>query len=354
MELTWYSRKVKAFKGSISDLRQEIPYFRRDPFRVDDGGINQHLDIIVRKPLKRNRGYLLPHDDEGHIPIATVSKQYILVQHHDVLDALETALSEKGFNPAELEAELKLTEYGERMWASFTLPTYGFNPDVYTWFDPGDGYPVVLKVNVLNSVDKTAALGINLTWHRLICSNGLIYGEDVDFRRIHREKSLDSGAIEEFLGTQLESEQVSQQKKRSEKWYATKIVTKMLSEEKPIPSQIEHWIDEVVAKKWNANAAARAYHIAKTGYDGDVDLPQKDTSPHERKVSRTGEVPGAFAPVRNAYDISQVLSWIAGHRGTIQEQLKWMMDIPYLMDALLKTEKPFTLQVGPEDSPVRE
>lgn len=176
----------------------------------------------------------------------------------------------------------------------------------------------------------------------------------MDFRQIHREKSLNSGAIEEFLDTQLQSEQVSQQKKRSEKWYATKIVTKTLSEEKPSPSQIEYWIDEVVAKKWNANAAARAYHIAKTGYDGNVAPPQKDVTPHEREVSRTDEVPGAFAPVRNAYDISQVLSWIAGHRGTIQEQLKWMMDIPYLMDALLKTEKPLTLRIGLEGSSVRE
>lgn len=354
MELTWYSRKVKVFKGSISDLRQEIPYFRRDPFRVDDGGINRHLDIIVRKPLKGNQGYLLPHDDEGHIPIATVSKQYTLVQHHDVLDALEAALSEKGIEPAKLEAELKLTEYGERMWASFTLPTHGFNPDVYTWFDPGDGYPVVLKVNVLNSVDKTAALEINLAWHRLVCSNGLIYGENVDFKKIHREKSLKSRAVEQFLDTQLESEQLSMQKKRSEKWYATKIVTKTLSEEKPRPSQIEHWIDEIVAKKWNANAATRAYHIAKTGHDGDVAPPQKGVTPHEREVSSTNEIPGAFAPARNAYDISQVLSWIAGRRGTIQEQLKWMMDIPYLMNALLETEKPLTLQIGQEDSYVRE
>lgn len=238
------------------------------------------------------------------------------------------------------------------MCSTFTLPTYGFNPDVYTLFDLGTGYPVVLRVNVLNSVDRTAALEINLTWHRLVCSNGLIYGEDVDFRRIHREKSIDSGAIEEFLGTQLESERVLQQKKRSEKWYATKIVTKTLSEEKPSPSQIEYWIDEVVAKKWNANAAARVYHIAKTGYDGDVAPPHKDVTPHEREVSSTDEVPGAFAPVRNAYDISQVLSWIAGHRGTIQEQLKWMMDIPYLMDILLEVEKPLVLQIGGEDRPV--
>ncbi len=356
-EFTWYSRKVSTFKGPIGNLRKAIPYFRRDPFRVEAGGMNQHLDVIVRLPLKKNQGYLLSHDDESHIPIATVSKEYILVQHHEVLNALEEALKEKGIDPTRLQAELKLTEYGERMQASFILPTYGFNPEVYTYdFDPDEGYPVVLKVNVLNSVDKTAALEINMTWHRLVCSNGLSYGDDVDFRKIHREKSLKPGAIKQFLDTQLEPEQFSRQKKRCEKWYTTKVVPKTLAEEKPNPSQIEHWIDKVVAEKWSKNAAARAYHIAKTGYDGNVALSQKDVDPHKRQVSSTDKVPGAFVPVRNAYDISQVLSWIAGQRRTIQKQLSWMMDIPNLIDDLLETEKPLTLlieQEEGEDRPVR-
>lgn len=356
MELTWHSRKVTVFQESISDLRKKIPYFRRDPFRVEDGGMNQHLDIIVRKPLKGgSQGYLLPpNDDEAHIPIATVSKKYALVEHHEVLNTLEAAVKKKGIDSAHLLGELRLTEYGERMWASFTLPTHGFNPDVPTFFDPGDGYPVVLKVNIFNSVDKTAALKIHLTWHRLVCGNGLIYGEDVDFRRIHRKKTLTSGAVEEFLDKQLESEQVFKQQERSKQWYARKIVSKPLSEEKPSPAQIEHWLDAVVAKEWNANAAARAYHLAKTGYDGNVDPSQKGVSPHALKVGSTHKVPGAFAPVRNAYDISQVLSWIAGHRRNIQEQLKWMLDIPDLMDALLKTEEPLTLRMGSKESSVDE
>ena len=364
MAHTWHGRKVKFRKGSISNLRQEIPYFRRDPFRIEGGGENQHLDIIVREPLKGNQDYLLPQDDEVHIPIATVSRQYSLVQHHDVLDALEEALEHTDFDSKCLEAELTLTEYGERMWINFTLPTSGFNLDVDTYgFSPDDGYPVVLKVNALNSVDKTTALEINLTWHRLVCGNGLIYGEDVDFRKIHLNKSLNSGAIKEFLATQLQPERFSKQRERAKKWYTTKVVTKKLSEEKPSPGQIEYWIDEIVEKRWGAHAAARAYHIAKTGEDGNVGPQEnvkplaktgedgnvgpglKNIKPHERRVKPTVKVPGSYAPVRNAYDISQVLSWLAGQRGTIQEQLKWMMDIPYLMEALLRTEEPLTLQI---------
>ena len=356
MELKWYSRKVKKFEGTIGELRKEIPYFRREPFRIESEGTNQYLDIIVREPLKKNQGYLLSDDKETHIPIATVSKQYALVQHHDVLDALETALKERGIDPVRLKAELKLTEYGECMWVSFILPTYEFNP--------GDGYPLVLKLNGLNSVDKTKALEIKLAWYRLVCSNGLMFEEDAEFtfRKFHRMKPVDvfqpvlsiQKAAQKYLSRQLESEKVSQQIKRFEKWYSTEITSKELSEEKPTPGQIEHWIDNEVRKKWGAHAATRVYHIAKTGYDGKIVNPfKKDVRPHEREVSSTDEVPGAFAPVRNTYDISQVLSWIAGQRGTIQEQFKWMTDIPYLIDTLLKTEKPLTLQIEREGSPIR-
>ena len=125
-------------------------------------------------------------------------------------------------------------------------------------------------------------------------------------------------------------------------WYEKKVFI----EAKPSLGQIEHWIDKTVAKKWGPHAAARVYHIAKTGYDGEItERFAKDVKPYELQVQSTNRVPGSFAPVRNAYDISQVLSWIASRRGTIEVQLDWMMDIPDLMRALLKEEKPITLSM---------
>ena len=354
MALTWHARKVEIYNGSFDEIRQNIPSFRRDPFRTETGGMNRHLDIIVREPFEKNQGNLFPSDDEAHIPVATVSKQYRLVQHHDVLNALENVLKENRIDLANIETELRLTEYGERMWFSFILPAYGFDPDVHTYgFVPEDGYPVVLKVNVLNSVDKTTALEIILSWHRLVCANGMIYGEDVDFRKIHLTTSLSYDAIQEFLKMQLNRERFSKQKERFEKWQATQVIAKKLAETKPSPGQVEHWLDMVVSKRWNINAAARVYHIAKTGYDGKFVNRSKQSN--KKKISfndlilesqSSDPIHGTFAPVRNAYDISQVLSWIAGQRGTIQQQLEWMMDIPGLMDALLKTEKPLTLGIG--------
>ena len=49
--------------------------------------------------------------------------------------------------------------------------------------------------------------------------------------------------------------------------------------------------------------------------------------------------------MRNAYDISQVLSWIVSQRETIEDQFARMMDIPDLIRALLQEEKPITLSM---------
>ena len=331
--LKWHSREVLEGSGQIRELRQEIPYFRRIPFRIEDGGVNKNLDLIVREPLKKSQGYLLPsNNDEVQIPVATVSKQYELVQHHDVLKVLETALKNIDFDPERLKAELTLTEYGERMRVSFTLPDYEF--------DPGDGYPIVLKVNALNSVDKTTALSISLSWYRLVCSNGMMFGTaHARFRKIHLQSRKPEN-INKFLEKQLA--RASKVQSLYKQWYEKKVFI----EAKPSSIQIEHWIDKTIEKRWGVHAAARVYHIAKTGYDGELVNPfAKGVKPHEHKVQSTNRVPGSFAPVRNAYDISQVLSWLASRRGTIEDQLDRMMDIPDLMRALLKEEKQLTLRI---------
>ena len=331
--LRWHSREVLQGSGRISELRQEIPYFRRIPFRIEDGGVNKNLDLIVREPLKKSQGYLLPSsDDEVQIPVATVSKQYELVQHHNLLEVLETALKNIGLDPWNLKTELILTEYGERMRVSFTLPNYDF--------DPGDDYPIILKVNAFNSVDRTTALSINLSWYRLVCSNGMMFGtKQARFRRIHLQ-SRKPEDIKNFLKKQLSL--AAEVQNLYKQWYKKQVFI----ETKPSAVQIEHWIDKTVAKKWGVHTAARAYHIAKTGYDGKLtNRFAKDVKPHKHQVKSINKVPGSFAPVRNAYDISQVLSWLASQRGTIEDQFDWMMDIPRLMRALLKEEKPITLSI---------
>ena len=338
--LKWHSREVLEGSGRISELQQEIPDFTTTPFCIEGAGVNKYLTLIVREPLRENQGYLLPSDDQAElqIPVATVSERYELVQHRRIVTVLETALKQIDFDPEHLDAKLTITEYGERMRVSFTLPNHRF--------DPGDGGKVLLlRVNALNSVDKTTALEINLTWCSLDSMTGMLVHRDARLKKIHLKSRIPlESIIKRFLQQQLS--RASRDIRQFQQWQLRKVSYEGLSEAKPSPGQIEHWIDETVAKRWGVHAAARAYHIAKTGYDGGLVNPfAEGVKPHEREVQFTNKIPGSFAPVRNAYDISQVLSWLASRRGTIEDQLDRMMDIPDLMRDLLKEEKPITLSM---------
>ena len=333
---TWHGREISVWRGVMSELLQYIPEFKEVPCAIENEGENPNLNMIVRDRLRPHPGTLLPDTDQVQVPIATVSKKYQLVQHRQVLDTLAFALRKKEFDLDLLEAELCLTEFGERMWFCFTLPSYSFALP----FDDLDKYPMNLTVNALNSVDKSTALEINFFWYRLVCSNGMVYGNNIKFKELHRTDSINPNAIEKFVDRQLE--QCESQKQLLREWYEAKIAILDLPEAKPNSGQIEKWLEKSVSKTWNIQAAARAYHIAKTGSDGKFSNMQQVKNPKFTdlvlKPKTETKVPGSFVPVRNAYDMSQVLSWLAGDQGTIQGQLKWMSDIPKLMSALLRAE----------------
>lgn len=349
--LTWYGRKTIFREGTLRELRPDVPRFKKVPYAIEGEGVNPYLFMIVREPIW------------GHcqqIPVSVVSEKYQLVQHHDFLNALAEVLQQNGFDLDQYRAQLCLTEYGERMWFSLTLPAHSHNPSVYTYFDPGDGHPVYLTVNALNSVDKSTALEINLTWHRLVCGNGLMYGDNMTFKEFHCTKTLNVNAIYKFLEKQFAKEQFESEKERVLTWWRTKVIVqhRNLWDAAPGTCQIGKWLEKHVSQRWGIHAAARVYHIAKTGKDvkkfGHRQPPNLADPPVKKEaikftdlvpLSRTeSDVPGAYAPVRNAYDISQVLSWLANQQKTLQGRLKRMGNIPQLMQALLKT-KPITLIV---------
>jgi hypothetical protein len=304
MARTWHGREVRESKGRISNLRGEIPSFGRWPFGIEDNE-NEYLDLIARKP----------HGDGKHIPVAAVSKQYNFVEHHEMLDSVLAALGNHVDNPQSLEAELRISKYGARMWITFLLPNWKF--------DPGDGYPVVLQVNCLNSVDTSIAVRIHLSWHRERSDTEM---QGRELRRIH-DLSFKTKEIKEFLTYQFH--RFSREESLYKKWYKTKLDW----------NSVVTWINKAVAEKWGNDTAARVYHIAKTGNDTMDEVPSLFTP----------EVPGLFTPVENVYHASQVLSWIASQQGTIESQLTRLGQIRGLMDNLLKQERlPVTLRPSRE------
>lgn len=352
---TWYGRKTTFREGTLRELRPYVPRFKKVPYAILGEGVNPYLFMIVREPLRYGSlPVIFPDDDTLQIPVSVVSEKYQLVQHHDFLNALADVLQENGFDLDQHQAQLCLTEYGERMWFSLTLPAHSHNASIRTYFDPGDGHPVYLTVNALNSVDKSTALEINLTWHRLVCGNGLMYGDNMTFKEFHCTETLNVKAIYKFLEKQFAKEQFESEKERLLTWWRTKVIAQFLWDGAPGSCQIGKWLENHVSKRWGIHAAARVYHIAKTGKDAKfrlfyyselpvlIDPPVKnddvrftDLTPLPKTES---DVPGAYAPVRNAYDISQVLSWLANQQKTLQGRLKRLGDIPKLMRSLLTAE----------------
>jgi hypothetical protein len=300
---TWEGATVVELTGKVAELFPHVPVFSRHPFRVGSEE-NRFKDEIRREPLKIT--------DEP-IPVATVSKTYSLIQHRDVLSSVFRALKMIHIDISGIDSSLLLSEYGERMQWSCAIP----NMD----FDPGDGYPLVLRINCLNSVDTSTVLEITFSWYRLICSNGMMFGlKDSRLRRRHVQ-SLDPEDIAAYLKEQLD--QLPQEKSLVATWLKTTVE----------PSSLIEWLDEKVAKEWGPHAAARVWNIINEGFDGEVEQA-RNLKPLQLPITSTNAVPGACAPVRNLFHVSQALSWIAGTRNTIPERLEHVKAIPRLMEPL--------------------
>ena len=121
----WFSSPISYYEGSIDSIRRHIPNFERRTFALTDPSaelsrLNQRLDTIVRKPFR---------DDQTFVPIGVVSKEYILVPHNKIVDIAEEALCYANIEMRNVTAELKITEYGERMNLSLYLPNdFAFDP----------------------------------------------------------------------------------------------------------------------------------------------------------------------------------------------------------------------------------
>jgi Domain of unknown function (DUF932) len=168
----WESSLVAAVSGTPDEIYRRLPLFTRHPYRIGDGE-NQYKDEIRREPTNIS---------EVQIPIATVSKSYSLIQHREVLASVYQALKLVKIDCSGIQSLLLISEYGERMQWSCELPGFGF--------DPGDGHPIVLQINCLNSVDKTTALEISLSWFRLVCTNGMMFGLAESNLRMRHVKML--------------------------------------------------------------------------------------------------------------------------------------------------------------------
>lgn len=306
----WFNSPVMVYKGITTGMGEYLPDFERRCFNLPmpDANftcINPNLDMIVRKP----------YHDSHYAPIAVVSKDYKLVPHREVFEVAVKAMENNGIDPSETQSELALSEYGERMNLCIFLP------EQYD-FDPGDGEKLAMRLELFNSVDGSSKFKVFIGWFRFVCSNGMILGiKKSTFQRRHQ-----AGLSIDDIGAVLESglRNSKDEKEQFKTWRARDVR----------PNGIVRWINEDIRKIWGFKAATRAYHIARSGYDVKITGPYKDEKPTTIPVKQGDRVPGTPDRIANAYDVSQVLAWLAKERKDIQEQLQWREQIPELMKRL--------------------
>jgi len=310
----WLNSDVTLHVGTMTDVKAHIPSFDRCPFAVAQSDKlsvreNGRLDTIVRLPFK---------GDTDCVPVGVVSKDYALLQHSSVFDEAIKALESAKIDPASVDAELRLTEFGERMKLSLCLP------DNYL-FDPGDKFPMKVRLECLNSVDGSTRFRAVMGWFRLVCSNGLTIG-------ITRSES-----VRRHVGD-LQLKHVGDVLRIGLKEYKLERDTLIRWRDADVSDDdLRKWTENELKAHWGFKAASRAWHIARSGCDVDVVGPYKNHSPTTVPVKRAKAVPGSPEESTSLFDVSQILAWLAKERRDIQEQMEWREQIPVLMASLATT-----------------
>lgn len=225
----WFNSPVILHKGTLTVLRQYIPYFERRAFALTQPSneysrLNEHLDTIVRLPIG---------EDNNFIPVGVVSKNYSLVQHRAVLDIISKTLCDSNIEfPENLKAEVEITEYGERMFISVFLP------EKYS-YTPPDGKTMALRLVCFNSVDGSTHFRALMSWFRLVCSNGLIIGVTrYDLRRRH----LGEIQLNDIGNVLISGLNIAKAEKANfMNWQNTEVTSKQL-----IP-----WVNKNLREKWS-------------------------------------------------------------------------------------------------------
>lgn len=299
----WFGDPLVKISDDLQAACGLVPTFTRTHF-----GANPRSDVIVREKwdLLRDR-----------MPVAVVSKNYLLVQHRELLEAALGAFESCGIPSSRLETSVWLSGSGTRLAARVRLP------DEHS-LDPGDGHPIDLTFECFNSVDRSVPLFALLGWFRLVCSNGMVVGTTAVRLRARHAPPLDMSQVPRVLREGIEA---AQQERNSIVGSLNVTVA---------TGSLARWIDGPLGDAWGPVAAGRVYHIVRTGQDGTPRGPAARVRPHERRFESTGPVPGARANSRTLFDITQAMSWLASHRRNFQERLTWRAQIPALVDRLRK------------------
>jgi hypothetical protein len=303
-------------EGAFDDIVRALPHFGRQPFAMasvngEELGVNSYLDMVYRLPVRQG---------EKPIPVGVVSKNYRLVDHHQILRTIQHSLTSRGLDLGKVRVVAEWTIHGERAHFSVIFP-----PEArFTVGTVENRDEMRFRIELFNSVDGSCRLMAVAGWLRFVCSNGLIIGTAlIQLRQQHRQQ-LELDEIGRLVGEAIESAQSDRD--RFAHWMSTRVEESAL-----VP-----WIDEAVRPLWGVKAAVRVLGIATEGWDVEPVGAITNRRTSEIRTNRVSQVPvpGIEAPVGNLFGISQVLSWIAGQRGEIGEDFEWRSQVQDLIAKL--------------------
>jgi hypothetical protein len=297
----WCGEDIVTTDTTLALLPDVLPTFERKPF-----GRNRLRDVILRPSIV----------GAPPVPVGVVSKNYVLVQHAAAVRAVTSHVAETGIDAEHVPVRLLISEYGTRMAMRATLPEeHSVVPD--------DGHRMALTIECFNSVDGSVPLFATVGWFRFVCSNGLVIGNPTAKVRQKHSPALDLDEISGVLADGVIA--ATQDAKTFASWRARQVSL----------SELVKWVDGPVADAWGPLAAARVHGIATTGKDGKPMPPRPGAAPHAWLLADGKPVPGTEAPCADAYDLAQILAWIAARRGNVAQRLEWRGQIQRLMSWLV-------------------
>ncbi len=313
----WLGLPVVSQPGeTLNEIVNDLPHFGRQPFAMasvngDDVGVNPFLDMVYKVGTRQG---------ERAVPVGVVSKNYRLVDHHQVLRTIQQALMDNDLDLETLHVRAQWTVHGERAHFSILFPP----EERFQMNIAGKDDQMRFRIEVFNSVDGSCRLMSVAGWLRLVCSNGLIVGTALmQLQQQHRQQLQ----VEELGRLVREVIHATDSDKNTFGWWlSTPITTEALV----------RWVDEDVHTRWGTKAAVRMLGIARSGCDVEPTGNTKNQRPSEIRTRTLGRVLGLDGPVTNIFGISQVLSWMAGQRAEIAEDFEWRSQVQDLMETLTR------------------
>ena len=236
-----------------------------------------------------------------------------------MLDIAREALVRAHIDLCAIDAELTITQNGERVRISLEFPD---EEEFRFRVAPEDD--MRLRLECFNSVDGSTRFVAVLGWLRFVCANGLVLGATLtNFREMHTQQ-LELGDVGALLENGLRS--AREDKATYDRWLSTPVEEETLAK----------WVDGPLLQAWKLKAATRVFYIARAGHDIMLAGKLTHAQPTTVSVNSGKQVPGSTVPATNAFDVSQALSWVAGQRRDFGDHLQWRSEIPGLLDKLIE------------------